>query len=67
MGAASAEFYARRAAVVFGGEPVILRVIVDWDDLSPDPDDEDIASGAWQFVTSAPVRVVEVDGEKVAL
>lgn len=48
-GRGDAIFYARRAAGRFGGEPVVLRVIVPWDDLYLDEDDVDIATGRYQF------------------
>jgi hypothetical protein len=64
-GPGSAEYYARRASSVLGGDPVVLRVIVAWDDLEPDPDDQDISTGRYQYVTRAPVRVMEVDGTRL--
>lgn len=62
--ASSASWYARQAAHTHGGEPVVLRVIVDYDALAPDPDDEDIASGRYQFVVDhvPPEAIREVDG-----
>lgn len=48
-GRGDAIFYAQRAAGWFGGEPVVLRVIVPWDDLSFDEDDADISTGRYQF------------------
>lgn len=42
--------YTRRAVAQHGGEPVILRVLVDSADLIPDPDDSDISSGQWQVL-----------------
>lgn len=41
--------YALKAAREHGGDPVVLRVIVPWDDLSPDLDDRDISAGAHQY------------------
>lgn len=67
VGPASAETYANRAAAVFGGDPVILRVIVPFDELEPDEDDADIASGSYQFRTPYVVtRIMEVDGRRVS-
>lgn len=58
-----APFYARHAAAVLGGTPVILRVRVPWDDLEPDLDDEDIPSGRDQYRYAAcipPQDIAEV-------
>jgi RNA:NAD 2'-phosphotransferase (TPT1/KptA family) len=62
--AASAGWYARQAAHVHGGDPVVLRVIVPYDALAPDPDDADIRSGRYQFVIDhvPPETIREVDG-----
>lgn len=59
-------FYARSAASKHGGDPVLLRVIVPWDELEPDADDEDIESGNWQFRTphDVPVDMVREIGEE---
>jgi hypothetical protein len=61
-GAASAEFYARAAARTHGGEPVVLRVLVDGDSLSYDRDDSDIGSGRFQFEVDevAPSEIMEI-------
>ena len=65
-GKGDASFYARRAAGHFGGEPSVLRVIVPFDELEPDEDDADIASGRHQFRNPHPVtRIMEIDGERV--
>lgn len=64
----SAWFYARRAAAHFGGAPVILRVIVDFDDLEPDEDDADLRSYDVQYRTTLPVpptAIMEVDGQRL--
>lgn len=62
----TAWFYASRAAAHFGGEPVVLRVLVPFDSLEPDPDDEDIQAGRHQYVIDAvaPAWIYEVNGEK---
>lgn len=62
----TAAFYAARAAQHFGGDPVVLRVLVPFDDLQPDPDDEDIQSGRYQYVIDAvpTAWIYEVNGEK---
>lgn len=59
-------FYARSAASKHGGDPVLLRVIVPWDELEPDADDEDIESGNWQFRTphDVPADMVREIGEE---
>ena len=59
-----AKDYAETAARTHGGDPVVLRVIVPWDDLSPDPDDADLKSGARQWVISgvSPAQIYEVNG-----
>ena len=64
--ASSASWYARGAAATHGGDPVILRVLVPWDDLEPDPDDADIASGRYQFVVDhvPPEAILEVNGKR---
>jgi hypothetical protein len=63
-GPSSALWYARQAAHVHGGDPMVLRVMVDWDDLASDPDDQDIPSGRYQFVIDrvAPSQIMEIDG-----
>jgi hypothetical protein len=64
----SAWFYARRAAAHFGGQPIILRVIVDFDDLEPDMDDADLRSFDVQYRTENAVPVgaiMEIDGERL--
>lgn len=62
----TARFYATRAAAHFGGDPVVLRVLVPFDSLEPDPDDEDIQAGQHQYVIDAvaPAWIYEVNGEK---
>ena len=59
----TASFYAKRAAGVLGGRPVVLRVLVPFDDLTADTDDEDIQTGNYQFVTDyvGPQQILEVD------
>lgn len=52
-GQASAEFYARAAARKHGGDPVVLRVLVDGDALTRDRDDSDIGAGRYQFEVDA--------------
>lgn len=66
-GFAHALGYARRAAGRLGGEPVVLTVRVPFDSLSWDADDEDIASGNYQFVTDeVPLSsIIAVDDEPV--
>jgi hypothetical protein len=45
------EGYKYHATQKLGGEPVTLKVIVDYKDLSKDSDDSDIQSGNYQFIT----------------
>lgn len=64
----SAWFYARRAASKFGGEPVLLRVIVEFDDLEPDDDDSDLQNYHAQFRTRRtvpPGAIMEADGQRL--
>jgi len=63
----TAAFYAQRAAGWFGGEPVVLRVLVDYNTLSWDSDDEDIETGGYQWVTDyvPPSGICEVGGRRV--
>jgi hypothetical protein len=66
----SAAFYARRAAARHGGEPIVLRVIVDFDDLEPDDDDADQSFATYnaQFRTRErvpPGAIMEIDGERL--
>lgn len=59
--------YAKKAAYQFGGDPVVLRVIVPWRDLSPDLDDSDISCGRYQWRTRSdvpPAAIFEVNGER---
>lgn len=60
--------YALKAAREHGGDPVVLRVIVPWNDLSPDLDDRDISAGAHQYRMKygvPPSAIFEVDDERV--
>jgi len=62
------DVYARRAVAVHGGEPVVLRVLVDAADLEPDPDDADIESGLTQVIHRGhidPSQIYQVDGQWV--
>lgn len=63
----TAAWYARRAAARFGGDPVVLRVRVPFDDVEMDADDADIAAGDYQFVVDyvPPEDVCEVNGNRV--
>jgi len=65
----TATFYAERAAGALGGRPVVLRVLVPFDSLTADTDDEDIATGNYQFVTDyvSPEQILEVGGKRVPL
>jgi len=44
--------YQHKARRKHGGDRLILEVVVTVDELSPDPDDGDITSGATQWITS---------------
>lgn len=64
----SAVFYARSAAGKHGGDPVLLRVVVPWDDLEPDEDDAELECGRVQFRTSVdvpPQDIREIGEERV--
>lgn len=65
--AASAGDYAMRAAYKHGGHAVVLRVLVDADELSYDPDDRDLPVGRNQFVIDrvSPSEIMEVDGKVI--
>ena len=43
------------------GEPVVLRVIVPWRDLSPDVDDSDISCGRYQWRTRSDVPPAAIE------
>ena len=65
-GKGDASFYARAAAGHFGGDPVVLRVIVPFDELDRDEDDSDLVGYRYQYRTPYPVtRIVEIGGRKV--
>ncbi len=64
----SAVFYARSAAGKHGGDPVLLRVIVPWNELEPDADDEELSCGRCQFRTAFDIpvdRIREIGDERV--
>lgn len=64
----SAVFYARSAAGKHGGDPVLLRVIVPWNELEPDADDEELSCGRRQFRTAFDIpvdRIREIGDERV--
>jgi len=67
-GPGSAQWYADHAATKHGGSPVIIRVLVDGDTLSYDPDDVDLKSGRTQYVVDgvSPEQIKEVGGEKLS-
>jgi 8-oxo-dGTP pyrophosphatase MutT (NUDIX family) len=68
-GPATADFYARRAAGHFGGQPKVLRVRVPYDHLSPDEDDAEHAPTAarHQFTTGSvsPDEIYEVGDKRL--
>jgi hypothetical protein len=61
-GDASATTYARAAARAHGGDPIVLRVLVDRDNLSYDSDDADLSVGHYQFEIDSvsPEEILEV-------
>jgi hypothetical protein len=63
----TAVWYAERAAGHFGGQPAVLRLLLPYDELTWDSDDEDIASGNYQWVTDyvPPGAIYEVNGERL--
>ena len=67
--AASVSWYAERAVAVHGGDPVVLRLIVPFDELDWDPDDADLGTGKAQFIylggSIPPSWIREVDSEKI--
>jgi len=46
----SAQFYAKQAVAKHGGDSVIYRVLVEGNQLEPDPDDADIYAGRFQYI-----------------
>lgn len=66
--AGDARFYAERAAGRWGGDPVVLRLIVPWGWLESDEDDADLKSGYLQYRTSEtipPSAIMEFNGERI--
>lgn len=65
-GPASSDHYARVAAAEHGGDPVVIRVLVDGNDLDYDPDDADLTTGRQQFVVPAvaPKQIMEIGGKR---
>jgi len=63
----TAVWYAQRAAGQFGGEPVVIRVLVPYDALVWDTDDKDIESGRYQWLIGSvpPASICEIDGDRV--
>jgi hypothetical protein len=66
-GKGDAVFYAQIAAAKWGGEPVVLQVIVPWDTLMLDEDDADLSVGKYQFMSPwvPPSAIMAIDGERV--
>lgn len=61
-----AAWYAKRAAHATGGEPVVLRVLLPYDELEWDSDDEDIETGnyQWRVDSVPPNAILEINGER---
>lgn len=69
-GRGDAHFYAGVAAGTWGGEPVVLRLVVPWGWLEPDDDDADLPTGRVQFRTThrvPPDLLREKDGRRIRL
>lgn len=67
-GPCGAASYALKAARELGGDPSVIRVIVPWDDTSPDPDDRDLPCARGQRVVPynvPPAAIFEIDGRRV--
>lgn len=67
-GMPGATMYAERAAYVFGGNPVVLRVIVPWNWLEPDSDDADLSCSHLQWECPKailPAQLMEANGERL--
>jgi len=65
--APGAGMYAQRAAEQWGGDPVVLRVIVPWAVLSPDSDDADLSCADYQWETTEtilPEQIMEVGSKR---
>lgn len=63
--APGAGMYAQRVAELWGGDPVVLRVIVPWAVLTPDSDDADLACASYQWETDTavlPEQIMEANG-----
>lgn len=56
--------YAKVAARAHGGRAVVLRVLVPFDELEPDPDDAHLGCGRMQWVIDGvpPARLFQLDG-----
>ena len=66
--AGDARFYAERAAGRWGGDPVVLRLIVPWGWLESDEDDADLQSGRLQYRTTEtipPSAIMEFNGDRI--
>jgi hypothetical protein len=63
----TARWYAERAAGYFGGDPVVLRLLLPYNELDWDTDDEDIQTGNYQWVIDyvPPSAIYEVNGESI--
>lgn len=63
--APGAGMYAQRASELWGGDPLVLRVIVPWAVLTPDSDDADLACAGYQWETDTaiqPEQIMEANG-----
>ena len=66
--APGAGMYAQRVAELWGGDPVVLRVIVPWSVLTPDSDDADLACASYQWETDtliSPAQIMEANGRRL--
>jgi len=60
--------YAKSAVQVLGGDPMLLRIILPWDELMWDEDDADLPSGRVQFMLARdvyPGEIMESDDVRV--
>lgn len=57
--------YAKVAAYVHGGRPLVVRVLVPFDALEPDPDDADLGCGRKQWIVDEVTRehLFQMDGQ----
>lgn len=60
--------YAKTAVMALGGDPMLLRIIVPWNELMWDEDDADLAMGRVQFMLARdvyPGEILEMDDMRI--